>query len=221
MLSENISKKVFNYFQSSTITRFKKKDIVLHPEQNTSLVFSIKSGFARAYRISEDGDELTLMILKSGDIFPLAIGILSDHNNYYIEAITSLEVYSAKEDLFLSFVKSRPEIFYELMTDTLAQFNNLLARMENLVIGKAYSKVVSTLLSCVQSFGQKKGDNVILNLPLTHKDIANLAGITRETTCLEMKKLVNKGLISKSGKLFIVTNLKQLEEEVYEPPLHY
>ncbi len=222
MLSLEANNKIFNFFRLSNLTLFKKREIVLYPEQKTSLVFYIKSGFARAYRISEDGDELTLTILKPGDIFPLTIGLEEfNYNNYYIEAITPLEILSVRKDQFLNFAKSKPEIFYELMTKTLVEFNNLLVRMENLVIGKAYAKVVSTLVTCAQSFGQKQGENIILNLPLTHKDIANLAGITRETTCLEIRKLSKKGLIRKNGKLFIVTDLKKLEKEAFEPLLNY
>lgn len=205
--------KLEQFFRQFKITGYKKKDIILYPDEISNSVFYIKSGFVRAYRISETGDELTLIILKQNDLFPINCGLNNSPNNYYLEAITSLEAYKAPKEMFLAFVKQNPAIFYDLTTNILERFGGLLTRMEYLIISRAYAKVTSTLLVCAQRFGEKQGREVILKVPLTHKDIANLAGITRETTCLEMKKLEKKGLVGRNGRMFVIKNLKALQEE--------
>lgn len=81
------------------------------------------------------------------------------------------------------------------------------------MVSRAFEKVTSSLLICAQSFGEKHGSNVVLTLPLTHRDIATLSGLTRETTCLEMKKLEKKGLIEKMGRFLVIRDVNRLEHQ--------
>lgn len=202
-----------NFFEQFPSSQYKKHDTLLYAEDQPTSVFYLKSGFVRAYKISDEGEELTLMILKPNDFFPLTIGLAEMQNCYYLEAVTEVELVKAPNEKFINFLKENPDILYSLTSQVLNRFGGLLTRMEYLVVSRAYIKVASTLLMCAKAFGEKKGDGVIVKVPLTHKDIANLSGITRETTCLEMKKLEAKGLIEKFGKILIVKNMSKLEAE--------
>ncbi len=201
------------FFAQFKPVQYKKHDVILRADENPTCVYYIKSGFVRAYRISETGEELTLMILQPKDFFPITYGINDLPNTYYIEAITQIEVYKAPKEQFITFLKENPDTLYELTSQILERFGGLLTRMEYLVISRAYTKVAATLLMCATSFGDQRGSEVVVRLPLTHKDIANLAGITRETTCLEMKKLEQKGLVHRLGRLLVVNNMEKLEAE--------
>ncbi|MDO8498396.1 MAG: Crp/Fnr family transcriptional regulator [bacterium] len=205
---------------------FRKRDIVLHADDGISDIFYIKNGYVRVYRISELGEELTLSILKPGDLFPMLWEVKDAPNPYYMEAITDLEVWRFPRDQFLSFVKDRPDLFYDLTSNLMVRFGGMLNRMEYLITSRAYNKVAATLFTCAKRFGVKQKDEVIVDVPLTHKDIATLVGITRETTCLEMKKLERKGLISHLGRLLVIKDMKRLEAESqlnneFEEPLYY
>lgn len=209
----NTSKKLETFISQFRPTPCRKKDVILQAEESCSFIFYIKSGYVRAYRVSEQGEELTLIILKPGDFFPIIGGVGEVLNNYYLEAITPLEFIRIPQKRFLQFLDVNPDVFNELVNNLLVRFSGLLTRIEYLVFGNAYRKVASTILVCAKRFGTNHVNGIVLELPLTHKDIANLVGITRETTCLEMKKLERKGLISHQGRLLVVSDMKRLEEE--------
>jgi CRP/FNR family transcriptional regulator len=213
MLPPEITEELDEFFHQYTHLFFKRKEMILRSDDARSNVYYITNGYVRAYRISEDGEELTLLILKPGDFFPMTYGLNNFPNIYYLEALTPLEVWRAPQKKFLAFLKSSPEIFYELSTRVMDRFDGLLARMEYIIWSKAYTKIAATLLLCARSFGEKSGTDIIVQVPLTHKDIANLVGLTRETTSIEMKKLEKKGLVRRKGKLLIVKDMKQLEQE--------
>lgn len=202
------------FFGRTKLQYYKKKTLILHPNDTPSNVFYLKKGYVRVYRISEEGEELTLTILKPGDFFPLTYGINNVTNPYYLEAITSLELWRAPQEQFLQFVKSDPDVLYELTTRILVRFDGVLSRMGYLVFSNAYIKVAMTLLICAKRFGEKVGDEIIVKVPLTHRDIATIVGITRETTSLEMKKLEKKGFLGRQGRLYTVKNIKRFEEEI-------
>lgn len=213
MLEASLQQKVDDFFKQYKLLIYKKRSMLLHSNDASSSVFYIKSGYIRVFRISEEGEELTLTILKQHDFFPLTYGFHETQNNYYLEAITPLEIWKAPQEQFLQFVRKDPDIFFELTNRLLVRFDGVLARMEYLVFSNAYTKVATTLLMCARGFGEENGDQVIVKVPLTHKDIATMIGITRETTSLEMKKLERKGLVTRKGKFLIINNFKLLENE--------
>lgn len=200
----------FNQFKPSI---FKKRDVILNAYDNSACVFYVKEGYVRIYRVSEQGEELTLIILKPSDLFPVSLGSADIPNHYYLEAITDVKIIKVPYEQFWQFVNQNPAVFFELTNYIISRFRGLLMRIEYLTFGNAYTKVAATLLVCAKRFGVLKGENVLVDLPLTHKDIATLVGLTRETTCLEMKKLEKKGLVYHEGRSFIVKNIKRLEDE--------
>lgn len=213
MVQDSSLKNLVSFFGLYKLQCFRKRDLVAADQETARKVFFIKEGYMRVYRISEQGEELTLTILKPFDLYPITWGVSNTLENCYLEAVTSLEVWIVPQEDFFGFISSKPALFNSFTSYISMRLNSLLTRMEYLVFGTAYNKVASTILLCAKRFGEQQGDDVVVDLPLTHKDISTLVGITRETTCLEMKKLERKGLISHYGKLLVVKNIKMLEEE--------
>lgn len=212
MVDEPLSK-LHKFYTQYNPLHYKKKSLILHADDTPEEVFYIKEGFVRAYRISEQGEELTIIILKPRDFFPVTYGLNTLPNSYYLEAMTSLQIWKVPRKEFMSFLKDHPDVYHELTNKMMARFGGLLTRMEYLVFGNAYTKVATTILICAKSFGERWGENLIVTVPFTHKDIAAMVGITRETACLEMKKLERKGLIGHLGRLLIIKDIQALEEE--------
>lgn len=217
MLQLDTHAKLDVFFNQYKPLQYRARTIISHPNDAQSSVFYIKGGYLRVFRISEQGEELTLTILKPKDFFPLTYGMTDSSalNSYYLETVTPLEIWKVRIDQFVSFIKSEPEIYQELTERVLIRFDNMLTKMEYLVFNNAYTKVAATIISCARKFGERKGETVIIPVPLTHKDIATLIGITRETTSLEMKKLEKQGHIARIGKQLIIKDINKLEEIIY------
>lgn len=211
MIESSSTEKLQSFFNNYKLLQYKKRAMILNSNDTSSSVFFIKSGYIRVFRISEDGEELTLSILKEHDFFPLTYGISANKKNYYLEAITPLELWKAPQEQFMQFIRKDPDLFYELTDRLLVRFDGVLARMESMVFSNAYTKVATILLMCAQGLGEENGNQITIKVPLTHKDIATMIGITRETTSLEMKKLEREGLIQRVGKVLIIKDCNKLK----------
>lgn len=176
-------------------------------------VFYLKKGFVRRYTISEEGEELTLIIFKPGDFFPVMWAIKNIPNNEYLEAMTEVEVQRVPRESFLAFLKQYPEVGFEVLGNIVTRLDGILERIKYLVFGNADQKVASILVICGERFGEKKGRTVLIKLALTHQDIASLIGLTRETTSIEIKKLERDGLISHQGRFILIKNMTKLQKE--------
>jgi CRP-like cAMP-binding protein len=214
MISESSLSKVDQFFRKYKLLKHNKRDMILHADDTTSSVFFIKKGYIRVYRISEQGEELTLSILKPHDFFPLTYGFNISANPYYLEAITELEFWRAPKEEFLSYIKKDPSLYMELTTRLLVRLDGVMTRMEYLLFSNAYTKVATTLLVCAKRFGTEQDGRTLILVPLTHRDIATMVGLTRETTSLEMKKLEKDGFVIKMGRNLALQNIKGLERQI-------
>lgn len=215
MINKTLSSQLDEFFQHTPLYFYKKRVMILHPNDTPKSVFYIKNGYVRVFRLTEDGEELTMTILKPKDFFPLSYGFNRTINCYYLEAITPLEIWRAPQEDFLKFVSTKPDIMYDLTIRIMERYDGVFSRMEYLVLSNAYIKVATTLLVCAKRFGKLSGDNeIVIEVPLTHRDIATLVGITRETTSLEMKKLEKQGFLGRAGRLLTIKNIERFEKEI-------
>lgn len=202
-------------FAESRSIFYKKRGVILRPEDTPGGVFILKKGFVRLYTISESGKELTLIIFKPGDFFPVLWAINNIPNAQYLEAMTEVEVKRIPREKFIEFLKNNSKVEFEVLSKILVRLEGLLERFEYLVFGNAYQKIASILVICGERFGEKKDGKVLIKTPLTHRDIANLVGLTRETTSLEIKRLERKKIISYRGRLIVIKNVEKLQEEAH------
>jgi CRP/FNR family transcriptional regulator len=76
-------------------------------------------------------------------------------------------------------------------------------------------RLISFLLTTSQRFGVIIQNNQIaLNVPLRHQDIASSINASRETTSRELSGLEKKGLIDTKRPYIIIKNLKKIEKYI-------
>lgn len=207
------TQKLNSFFSGSKIYRYKKGEIILRGGDAPQGIYFISKGYIRDYSISKDGEELILIIFKPQDFFPMNWVFNNNYNSHYFSAMTPVELWRCPKEKFVAFLKANPDVFFELASHISLRLGGLLQRMEYLAFGNAHEKVASILAICAERFGEKSAKGIRIPIPLTHKDLAMLVGMTRETVSIEMKKLERKGLIEDNKRSIVVTNMEKLRLE--------
>lgn len=192
---------------------FKRGEIIIRAGDAPPGIFYLKSGYVKVYSVSRSGEQLTLIIFKPGDIFPVSWAINNTKNEYFAETMTPAVLWRVGAEEFLDFISNKPKVLFELNRRIMERFLGLMRRMEYMVFGNAMDKVSSILLICAERFGEASRGKVIIDVGLTHNEIANLLGLSRETVSIEMKKLEKKGLISYRGRRIMINNEGRLRRE--------
>jgi len=208
-----ISQKLNEFFKQYSRIKYRKHETILHPFDTPQGIFYLKKGYCRSFTLSKEGEELTLIIFRPGSIFPLRWAINDTQIKQGIESITEIEVIRAPREKFVDFLKKDQDLSFAFVKRSLRRAGELLERMEYLVFGNAYEKVASILVMLGTSFGEKKSDSVFIKVPFTHKDIASLVGLTRETASIELEMIKKKGFIDYKGKKIIIKDIEKLKEE--------
>lgn len=185
---------------------FKKRSTIINAGLILPDVYYLKRGYAKAYAISSEGQELTMVIFQPGDFFPLISTIKPQRIEYYIDSLTEVEIIQVPRVRFIEFLNSRQDLVVELAMRLTARFEGVLTRMEYLVFGTAAQKLASIILILGERFGEKRDEEIYIKAPLTHRDLASLIGITRETTTLILSELTKSNLIALKNKHLSILN---------------
>ena len=212
-MSNSVAEKLAKFFSKFKKHHYKKGEVILRGGDAPQGVYFIDKGYVRDYAISKDGEELTLIIFRPEDFFPMQWVFNNRPNSHYFDAMSVVELWRCPKDDFINFIEENPEIFFELTSHITLRLSGIMQRMEYLAFGNAYQKVASIIMICAERFGEKKDIGWIMHILLTHRDIAMLVGMTRETVSIEIKKLERAGIIGYHGRLLFVKDMASLRKE--------
>ena len=209
----SLNLKVSEAFSNYERYKFEKGQVLISPDQEPNCVYQISSGFVRQFFLSQKGSDLTIHIFKPGDFFPLMWAVGEIPNSYTYEAITQIELIKIPREQTLEFLKKDPENLIQIIQSLYAALSGILFRLESQVFETSDRRVASTLLLLAKDFGNEKRGEVKINLKFTHNDIGKIAGLVRETTSLEIEKLIKEGVIKYEGRYLKIRNLNKLRSK--------
>lgn len=208
------SKKIRQFFeQKGRQISYKKRDTFLYAGDIPQGAHYVVKGYARLYTVSTDGKELTLVIYGPGEVFPVVWTVKGAPSIYYFESLTNLDLLRVPREDIVAFLHKNIDVFHEFTRGITSRFQITLKRMEYLAFGNSHAKIASILMIFAEQYGIREKGYVIIRIPLTHRDIAALVGLTRETVSLEIKKLEKKGYIGKHKTMYVVKDYAGLREE--------
>jgi CRP-like cAMP-binding protein len=209
------SKHVDELFAEARARTYPKNQLIHYADDPMSHIYLIKDGYIKAYTILESGDTRTILLLGPGDIFPLSFSSSMDWSNYSIryfyQTLCDTKVLVMPSDLLREKIDSTHEMLETYMTYLSASNEAIMTQLEVMKNKKAIDKVEMLLPYLISKAGKKLRPNVYeLQLRMSHQEIADLSGVTRETTTTLIKELENKGVIDQSHGRWII-NTRKLE----------
>ena len=210
----NPEEKLKAFFKQSKPQLYKKGEVILRGDEIPSGIFFLNRGYVKNYSFSENGDEFTFIIYRKNDFFPLAWTFNDTRKPYFIETITPCIIHKKNREEFLEFLNHNPDVLIYIIERLTKRFDGLLERMEHMAFGNAYKKVCSILYVLSERFGKEgKDKTIMIDMPLTHKDLANLLGVARETVSIEIAKMKKMGIIKNIGKHVYIKDINKLRED--------
>lgn len=210
MMNQELMEKLELFFAGHKLLKFKKGEMILMPGENVKYVGFLKSGYVRMYSINENGTEVTVQFFKPILLLTTILAYTGVENRYYFEAITPVEMYTASVGETLGYFQDNKPLLMELMNMVMVSFLDLIDNFSFLLAGNAYNKVAKMVVDL--NHRSQSESNTKETFGVTHKLIASLTGLTRETVTLQMLRLEKEGIIENKNKKVFVMDWKKLEE---------
>lgn len=211
MSSKIIRQKIEAFFEGYTTEQFKKGHVLVQADEPLQHIYYLVSGQVIQYDISNKGVKVIVNVFKPGAFFPMSWAINQTPNNYFLETAADSKVKLAPPEAVVNFLKSNPDVTFDLVARVYSGTDGLLRRMAHLMGGSASTRLMFELIVASRRFGRPSLASSIL-ISLHEEELANRAGLTRETVSRELIKLKKLGLVEVDRHHIRITNLAALEE---------
>jgi CRP/FNR family transcriptional regulator len=190
-----------NYFKDKfsayPVREIPKNRPLLFQGEIPSMVFYVVSGVIKVYNITSQGEEKIVTYESAGGFLP--IEWLFDRapvSLYYCDTFTDCQVVRLPKDELLNILKDDQSAALALLERSVVMYIGGTMQLYALEQSKVRQKLLSIMQYLVLRFGQAVDKtHSKLELKLTHQEIANLLGATRETISTELGKLSKEGVI--------------------------
>lgn len=182
-----VSPVLLNRSVERTSSSFARRSLL--PLKRDSL-WKIETGVVRALTVLEDGSTSILGLWGAGDV----VGrVLCNAEPYQIECITPVEA---------TLIPTHR--WHELTEAMILHIQRSCELMEIMHCRQAESTILKLLAWLAKRFGQEVKQGKLIELRLTHQDIADLVGLTRVTVTRLLSDLEKQGMIQRQERYFIV-----------------
>lgn len=198
------------FFAQYPVVEFKAGETIYRPDEIITFIYYLEAGYVSQQVVSENGEDFILNIYRPGSYLPISLILQGIPNDCSYETLTKLVVRKAPAKDVLKFMEKNPAVMQELLIRLASGLNTMASKTEALVFGTASRKIAATLYFAARRFGKKTAQGTIIDFPLTHKRIAAMTGITRETASIEMAKLKKDGVLTYKGKQVTIFDMNVL-----------
>ena len=200
-LFEHLSKdELKEVAQATVMSTLPKGTIVQTPYGSPTGMYFIKEGKLRLYTVNEEGKQFTSGIMGMGGTFGNTSLFSFGTKDYYIETLTDTLICTFPSKTFEAFLMEHPALVISLMKSLSQKIEEQEKMLQQLALYDIKERLVFWLCRLAEDFGKEDGDYVSIELDLSHQELANMIGATRETVSVTLKELSNKGIIL-SGRL--------------------
>jgi CRP-like cAMP-binding protein len=185
--------------QKSQLRSLRRGEILYLTGDPADRVYTIRQGLVRLTALTAEGREATLAILGDGEILGELEVIEGTTRTHVATAHQESLVFAIPKDVFLDLMVRQRDFAFHVtvrLGQKIAQFQSKIAC---LLFKGAHSRLSELLLEFSERFGQKTPEGTRLRYRFSHRELANLIGVSRETVSYTIGEFRRSGLISTHG----------------------
>ena len=194
---ERVAKKV--------ITRqYVKGNIIFLEHGPCEGIYFVRSGQVKIYKISAEGKEQVLKMMKEGDSFNDVPVFDEGPNPASAETVTNATVYMIPKQELLRLMADYPAIGLGIIKVFAARLRHLTMLVEDLSFRDVTGRLAKVLLEYATLGDQHPKQR------LTQQEMASLIGTAREVVGRSLKSMEEQGIIRMEGRRVIIKDKKAL-----------
>lgn len=204
---------VIKLANSKTSYKIKKGDAIFEEGEVTNGVFCIKDGVGKLSKLSANGKDQIVKLVKSGELLGQRSMISNEPANLTAKAIADMEVCFIPKSDIINFFNSNNQFSLNMMQSVCEDLKESENEKIALVQKTVKQRLAETLLHLHDEFGEDTDKT--LKVQLTREELAGIIGTATES-CIRLLSDFNKleliELVGKKIKLKDVRALKKLAD---------
>ena len=191
--------------------RAERGEIILLEGEPTDRLFFIATGVVKLFRVSAEGKEQTLELVRPGESINEVPVFDGGPNPTSAQTMGPVLLYAIGRNELESILRDYPKVALNVVRVLASRIRHLVSLVEDLSFRHVIGRVAKILL-------EHAGDGARPGQRLTQQEMAAIAGTAREVVGRSLKTLEERGIIKLDRHRIVVTDkeaLKQVVEAKY------
>ncbi len=175
-------------------------------------VFVLCQGRAKLTASSADGKTLILKMVEPGEVLGLGATVSGRNYEATVELLEPSQANFIRRDDFLKYLKEHGEVALRVAQQLSQNYHSAYEEIRFLGLSHSTAEKVARLLLEWSQKGQAGKDGVRMKVTLTHEEIAQMIGTSRETVTRVFSDFKKRKLIEIKGSTLVIRNKPALEQ---------
>jgi len=175
-------------------------------------LYVVAAGKVKLLRHALTGQEVVLDILLPGEFFGSLPVLGEDVYPDTAQAHTTCCILTITADAFRQIIERYPPVSLALLEIVSARLRDAQSVIHRLSAAPVESRVAATLVALAEKAGEERGDELLIQLPLTRQDLADMTGATLETVSRVMSQFRKQKLVRSGRGWVAITDRTRLAE---------
>lgn len=206
-------------FRLGKVQDFAKGELIFSAGETSHHVFLLLKGRVKIYQPSTVGKEAILWFCFAGELFGLAEAARGGGRVVSAQACDACEVLCIRQEQFTAFLETHPQtslIIVQLLACRLRVLGDVVI---NLISDDVRTRIIKMALQLGARCGISSPRGLCLDIVLTHQEIADMIGTTRQTVTTTLGQLEREGLLSIDQHKIHITGSELLAQARHAPAL--
>ncbi len=192
-LFSSLNSETLRHLEGVAVRRsFPKNTILISEGDRSDQLYAILEGKIKVVVMDSEGREIVVNLLGAGDCFGEISMIDGETRSATIVTTEPTQVLTIGRAEFTPILNSNPDLMQHLLKLLARKVRAATSMVESL----AFEDVYARLIRLLTNLARPKGNLLVVEERLTHQEIANMIGSSREAVSRMLKALSSGGYIS-------------------------
>lgn len=180
--------------------------------ETADALYVVAAGQVKLLRHSLSGQDVLLDILKPGDYFGNLSTFANEEYPETAQAHTAVCVLSISSETFRILLQQQPSVALAVLDITSRRLQESQELVHRLSTDSVERRIAAVLLKLAQKLGEISEEGILIQMPLSRDDLAQMTGTTTETASRIISQFQKDGLVHTGRQWIAITNKVGIEK---------
>jgi CRP-like cAMP-binding protein len=156
--------------------------------ESAQLMYVLVQGRVRLFQTSQNGDQVLIKVIRPVTLFALVAMTQAQTYPVSAQAAEASEAIFWDREMLMDFVIQYPTLAVNAMKFMAEQVKDLQERLRQTATERVDRRLARTLIRLSSEFGERTSEGILINIPLTRQELAEMAG----TTLFTVSRILNQ-----------------------------
>jgi CRP/FNR family cyclic AMP-dependent transcriptional regulator len=192
------------------VKTYRKNQIVFMEEETGNYMYIVLAGKVKVTKTTATGKETILAIHQPGDFFGEMALLDGKTAPATVSSMEDCRIASIHHSDFQRMLMCNEKVVRQIVQVLCSRLRQVWAQVQDLSYSTADSRIRAGILNLSRKHGVQDSRGIIIDLKITHQELAELVGTSRETVTRTLARLQKKGVLELENRRIILLKPKEL-----------